>query len=228
MQCGHPLFGIFGYTPMVLGGTLAELLCQCFARAISFGARDRRDCFLRILVFENFPYIERTWLMHERKTCRCRRANMTGGLIWAMGIAGAGSENRRSDASDGMDWDAAVMGWLAWRTYLSAQAEETARVAVFDTAFPAGTQGGVLRQRPLNSSQPTQNAICSTSISATLHESVLIFADCTITSRSFPLPKRPVGPSDEYNGSYQLARWVSTEKRLCIELSANSSGRSPA
>src|SRR6267142_590873 len=87
--------------------------------------------------------------------------------------------------------------------------------AVLTLLSLAGTQGGVLQQRPLNSSQPTQNAIFSTSISAALHESVLIFADCRITAQSSPLPKRPVRPSDGVHGIYQLAPRVTTDKRAC-------------
>jgi len=54
---------------------------------------------------------------------------------------------------------------------------------------PAGKQGGAIRQRPLNSSQPTQNAICSTSISAALRESVLITSVYPVTRADWPFGK---------------------------------------
>src|SRR6266403_756015 len=71
-------------------------------------ARDHCGRVLRTLVFREFS-------VHRNIHGRCASARIAAGglgrprlgdLVWAMGMARAGPENRRRDASHRMDWDA--------------------------------------------------------------------------------------------------------------------------
>lgn len=59
-EAGHPLFSYFGYTLMILGGTLGELLVP-FLIAVYFYRQDPREtagvAFCGFWFFENFLYI---------------------------------------------------------------------------------------------------------------------------------------------------------------------------
>src|SRR5258707_2091749 len=56
--CGHPIFCVFGYTPMILGGTLAELIVPLLCAGYFFWKREiAGTAFCAFWFFENFPYI---------------------------------------------------------------------------------------------------------------------------------------------------------------------------
>src|SRR5215475_755996 len=57
-EAGHPLFGLFGETPMILGGTLAELLVPLACAACFFLRREPAGlAFSGFWFFENFLYV---------------------------------------------------------------------------------------------------------------------------------------------------------------------------
>src|SRR5258707_14294771 len=57
-ECGHPLFSGFGYTIMILGGTLAELIVPLLCAVYFFWRREILGfAFCSFWFFENFPYI---------------------------------------------------------------------------------------------------------------------------------------------------------------------------
>lgn len=57
-EVGHPLFGMFGYTLMILGGTLSELLVPLGCAAYFFFKREVPGfAFCVFWFFENFLYI---------------------------------------------------------------------------------------------------------------------------------------------------------------------------
>jgi len=57
-EAGHPLFGIFGETPMILGGTLAELLAPLACAVCFFLRREPAGvAFSSFWFFENFLYV---------------------------------------------------------------------------------------------------------------------------------------------------------------------------
>lgn len=57
-EVGHPVFGMFGYTIMILGGTLAELLVPLGCAAYFFFKREVPGfTFCVFWFFENFLYI---------------------------------------------------------------------------------------------------------------------------------------------------------------------------
>ena len=130
-ECGHPLFGIFGYTPMVLGGTLAELIVPLLCAGYFFWKREiAAVAFCGFWFFENFPYIG-TYMADAR----AQDLPLVGGgeHDWAalFGQWGLLAQDQKiGGVTRAMGWIGmlAVMGWLAWRTYLSTQAEEAARV----------------------------------------------------------------------------------------------------
>jgi len=221
-ECGHPLFGIFGYTPMVLGGTLAELIVPMLCAGYFFWKREiAAIAFCGFWFSKTFHISERTWLMHERKTCAGRR----GEHDWAALFGQWDCWRRiRKSAERRERWD----GLGCWRDGLAGLANVSERASGrdcarsrFDTAFPGGNARRSSPAAPIK--QLSTNTKCNL-LNVDFCYAARVCAHIrrrTITSRSFPLPKRPVGPSDGVHGSYQLARWVSTEKRLCIELLAN-------
>jgi hypothetical protein len=57
-EAGHPLFGPFGYTSMILGGTLLELLVPLGCAGYFFAKREVAGfAFCAFWFFENFLYI---------------------------------------------------------------------------------------------------------------------------------------------------------------------------
>lgn len=57
-EAGHPFFSWFGYTIMILGGTLAELLVPLLCAIYFFWQRETPGfAFCSFWFFENFPYI---------------------------------------------------------------------------------------------------------------------------------------------------------------------------
>jgi hypothetical protein len=130
-ECGHPIFSVFGYTPMILGGTLAELIVPLVCTGYFFWKREiSAVAFCGFWFFENFPYIG-TYMADAR----AQDLPLVGGgeHDWATLFGQWGllmQDQKIGGATRAIGWIGmlAVMGWLAWRTHLSAQAEETARV----------------------------------------------------------------------------------------------------
>jgi len=129
-ECGHPLFGPFGYTIMIMGGTLAELTVPLLCGAYFFWKREiAGTAFCGFWFFENFPYIgeymadaraqelplvgsgDHDWDILFGKWGLLMKDQKIGGAMRAIGWMGM----------------MAVVAWLAWRTYQSARAEENAR-----------------------------------------------------------------------------------------------------
>ena len=126
-EVGHPLFSGFGYTMMILGGTLAELIVPLLCAAYFFWQREITGfAFCSFWFFENFPYIgtymadaraqalplvgsgDHDWAILFGQWGLMMRDVQIGGFIRAMGWVGMLS----------------VVGWLAWRTWSCARDEE--------------------------------------------------------------------------------------------------------
>src|SRR5260370_27215429 len=115
-ECGHPLFSGFGYTIMILGGTLAELIVPLLCAVYFFWRREILGfAFCSFWFFENFPYIgtymadaraqdlplvgsgdhdwailfgQWGWLAHDQKIGGAGRAVGWIGMIWGVGGVG--------------------------------------------------------------------------------------------------------------------------------------------
>jgi hypothetical protein len=126
-EVGHPLFSIFGYTPMILGGTLMELLVPALCAVAFFWKREvAGTAFCLFWFFENCPYIG-TYMADARAQ------NLplvgSGDHDWGILFGQWGllaQDERIGGATRAIGWIGmiAVMGWLAWRTYQSVQAEQ--------------------------------------------------------------------------------------------------------
>jgi hypothetical protein len=130
-ECGHPIFSVFGYTPMILGGTLAELIVPLLCAGYFFWKREiTAVAFCGFWFFENFPYIG-TYMADAR--AQELPLVGSGDHDWAILFGQWGwlaQDQKIGGATRAIGWIGmlSVMGWLAWRTYLSAQADESARV----------------------------------------------------------------------------------------------------
>jgi hypothetical protein len=129
-ECGHPLFSPFGYTIMILGGTLMELIVPLLCAAYFFWKREiAGTAFCGFWFFENFPYIG-TYMADAR--AQELPLVGSGDHDWAIlfGQWGLLMQDRKiGSAMHAIGWMGmvAVAGWLAWRTYQSVQAEQNAR-----------------------------------------------------------------------------------------------------
>ena len=127
-EAGHSLFGIFGYTMMILGGTLAELIVPLLCGAYFFTRREvPGTAFCSFWFFENFPYIGRY---------------MADARDQALPLVGSGDHDWNilfsqwgllmQDTKIGatmrmLGWIGMIASaaWLAWRTYRSAQTQRS-------------------------------------------------------------------------------------------------------
>src|SRR5258708_28573632 len=130
-ECGHPLFSGFGYTMMMMGGTLAELIVPLLCAAYFFWRREiSRFAFCAFWFFENFPYIG-TYMADAR--AQELPLVGSGDHYWASVFGQWGwlaQDQKIGGATRAMGGIGmlSVMGWLAWRAYLIAQADQRARV----------------------------------------------------------------------------------------------------
>lgn len=130
-ECGHPLFSVFGYTMMILGGTLAELIVPLLCTAYFFWKREiAGTAFCAFWFFENFPYIG-TYMADARLQ------NLplvgSGDHDWGILFGQWGllaQDERIGGITRAIGWLGmlASVGWLVWRTYTSARAGELDRV----------------------------------------------------------------------------------------------------
>jgi len=68
-ESGHFFFSWFGYTIMILGGTLGELLVPLLCALYFFWQREANGfAFCDFWFFENFPYIG-TYMADARRLC---------------------------------------------------------------------------------------------------------------------------------------------------------------
>jgi hypothetical protein len=122
-EAGHFFFSWFGYTVMILGGTLAELLVPLACAAYFFVRREILGfAFCNFWFFENFPYIGRY---------------MADARVQALPLVGSGDhdweilfgqwrlllqDQRIGGFMRVAGWLGmiAVMTWLAWRTWRAA------------------------------------------------------------------------------------------------------------
>lgn len=122
---GHFFFSWFGYTITILGGTLGELIVPLLCAGYFFGKRDVAGfTFSAFWFFENFPYIG-TYMADARAQ------NLplvgSGDHDWGILFGQWGllmQDQKIGGAMRAVGWMGmmAVAGWLAWRTYQSAQA----------------------------------------------------------------------------------------------------------
>jgi hypothetical protein len=129
-EAGHPFFSFLGYTPMILGGTLAELIVPLLCAAYFFWRREiSGTAFCGFWFFENCPYIG-TYMADAR----AQELPLVGSGDHDWGILFGqwgllGQDQKIGGATRTIGWlgMVAVMGWLAWRTYESARADQTPR-----------------------------------------------------------------------------------------------------
>jgi len=131
-ECGHPLFSVFGYTLMILGGTLAELIVPLLCAGYFFWKREiAGTAFCAFWFFENCPYIG-TYMADAR--AQVLPLVGSGDHDWGILFGQWGllaQDQKIGGVTRAIGWIGmlAAVGWLAWRTYESARAEETAGAA---------------------------------------------------------------------------------------------------
>lgn len=128
-ECGHPLFSGLGYTAMILGGTLAELIVPLLCTGYFFWKREiAGTAFCAFWFFENCPYIG-TYMADAR--AQDLPLVGSGDHDWGILFGQWGllaQDQKIGGATKAIGWIGmlAAVGWLAWRTYQSARAEGTA------------------------------------------------------------------------------------------------------
>ncbi|HLZ90704.1 MAG TPA: hypothetical protein VKQ28_03230 [Candidatus Acidoferrum sp.] len=131
-EAGHPFFSWFGYTIMILGGTLAELIVPLLCAGYFFWKREiSGTAFCGFWFFENFPYIG-TYMADAR--AQALPLVGSGDHDWAIlfGQWGLLLQDRKiGGAMRTIGWLGmiAALGWLAWRTYRSAREDVSAHAA---------------------------------------------------------------------------------------------------
>jgi hypothetical protein len=129
-EVGHPFFSVFGYTIMIMGGTLMELIVPLVCGAYFFWKREiSGTAFCAFWFFENFPYIG-TYMADAR----AQELPLVGSGDHDWGILFGqwgllAQDQKIGGATRAIGWVGmiAVVGWLAWRTYQSARAEQEAQ-----------------------------------------------------------------------------------------------------
>ena len=127
-EAGHPLFSPFGYTMTILGGTLAELIAPLACLAYFFIKRETSGAaFCAFWFFENFLYIGT--YMDDARALELPLVG-SGDHDWNILFGQWGW--LRYDVSIGhttrfLGWLGmiAVILWLAFRTWRSAQSEQS-------------------------------------------------------------------------------------------------------
>jgi len=129
-ECGHPLFSVFGYTMMILGGTLMELIVPLACAGYFFYKREiSGTAFCLFWSFENLPYIG-TYMADARE--QALPLVGSGDHDWGILFGQWGllaQDQKIGGATRAIGWIGmvAVVGWLAWRTYQSVQDEQDAQ-----------------------------------------------------------------------------------------------------
>lgn len=130
-EVGHPVFGFSGYTMMILGGTLMELMVPLLCAGYFFWKREIAGAaFCGFWFFENFPYIG-TYMADARD--QALPLVGSGDHDWGIlfGQWGLLEQDRKiGGAMRTIGWIGmlAVVGWLAWRTYQSMHDEADERM----------------------------------------------------------------------------------------------------
>jgi hypothetical protein len=105
-EAGHFFFSWFGYTVMILGGTLGELMVPLLCAAYFFTKRETPAvAFCSFWFFENFPYIG-TYMADARAQALplVGSGDHDWGILFGqMGTALLRHENRRDDALPRLD-----------------------------------------------------------------------------------------------------------------------------
>jgi hypothetical protein len=119
---GHFFFSWFGYTIMILGGTLAELLVPLLCAAYFFVQRETSGfAFCSFWFFENCPYIGT--YMADARTLALPLVG-SGDHDWEIlfGQWGLLAQDQRIGVTvRAIGWLGMIgtVGWLAWQTYCS-------------------------------------------------------------------------------------------------------------
>jgi hypothetical protein len=125
-EAGHPAFSFFGYTMTILGGTFGELIVPLLCAVYFFWHREiSGTAFCGFWFFENLPYIG-TYMADAR--AQDLTLVGSGDHDWAILFGQWGllaQDQKIGGATRAIGWIGmmAAVAWLAWRTYLSAQAE---------------------------------------------------------------------------------------------------------
>src|SRR5258708_22591421 len=128
-ECGHPLFSGFGYTIMILGGTLAELIVPLLCAVYFFWRREILGfAFCSFWFFENFPYIG-TYMADAR--AQDFPLVGSGDHDWAILFGpwgGLAQDQKIGGTVRPVGWIGMGAGpwWVAWRPYPSALARKHA------------------------------------------------------------------------------------------------------
>jgi hypothetical protein len=121
---GHFFFSWFGYTIMMLGGTLGELLAPLLCAAYFFVHRETSGfAFCSFWFFENFPYIGT--YMADARTLALPLVG-SGDHDWEILFGQWGllaQDQRIGGAMCAIGWVGMMgtIGWLAWQTYSSTR-----------------------------------------------------------------------------------------------------------
>jgi hypothetical protein len=123
---GHFFFSWFGYTIMILGGTLGELLVPCLCGIYFFWKREATaTAFCSFWFFENFLYIG-TYMADAR--AEALPLFGSGEHDWATLFGQWGlllQDERIGGTTRALGWIGmlATMAWLSWRTWADNRAK---------------------------------------------------------------------------------------------------------
>jgi hypothetical protein len=126
-EAGHFFFSWFGYTIMILGGTLGELIVPLLCAAYFFTKRETTAvAFCGFWFFENFPYIG-TYMADARDQALplVGSGDHDWGILFGQwGLLAYDIKIGGTMRFLGWLGMIASAAWLAWRTYLSAQGDK--------------------------------------------------------------------------------------------------------
>ena len=117
-EVGHPLFGMFGYTMMILGGTLLELIVPAALAVAFFWRREIPGfAFCTFWFFENFLYIG-VYMSDAR--AQALPLVGAGDHDWAIlfgqwGLMARDTAIGQTTRAIGWLGMVAVVAWLGWR-----------------------------------------------------------------------------------------------------------------
>jgi hypothetical protein len=127
-EMGHPLFSTFGYTMMILGGTLFELIVPAACAGYFFWRREIAGfAFSVFWFFENFLYIG-VYMADAR--AQTLPLVGSGDHDWAILFGHWGlmaKDTAIGETARAIGWIGmlAVVGWLAWRVRLASATYES-------------------------------------------------------------------------------------------------------